>query len=101
MKAPTSKSKKSPDLHYTDHVVSWTIQGLMYGYPPCCIGEFVICAVTNTCENRDARKFNGTGFIPCIGCNKRSETELLADIAKRRHKDHGKFNPVVKRRKAG
>lgn len=52
--------------------------GKFYGYPDCCIEEFVI--LFGKRDSSDKRKFHGTGYIPCSNCNKKSEAQLLANI---------------------
>ena len=76
--------KKPKALNHTDRVLSWISQGMRYGYPPCCIGEFVIHWIKDTCHTRKKRKFDGTGFIPCIKCNTRTKRALLKELAARR-----------------
>jgi hypothetical protein len=53
--------------------------GKMFGYPECCIAEFCIVEIP-----RPIRQFNGTGYLPCAECNKKTEQELLDVIAKNR-----------------
>lgn len=78
------KSKKLRSVNHSNHIVHWTMAGLEYGYPICCIGEFVIHAIKGTSEHREKRKFNGTGYVPCVLCNEKTEAELLAYIAAHR-----------------
>lgn len=76
--------KKPIALGFTNHVVHWTMLGLQFGYPECCVGEFVIHAVKGTYETRGTRKLNGTGYVPCIKCNELPEEQLIATIESRR-----------------
>ena len=59
--------------------------GEYYGYPPCCIAEFlefVLFGYKNgTYPDREDRKLNGSGYVPCIECSKKTEAELLITIA--------------------
>lgn len=72
--------KKPRALPFTNHVFSWTIQGMEFGYPPCCIGEFIIHTIKGTCKERGTRKLHGTGYVPCVKCDELSEGTLLATI---------------------
>jgi hypothetical protein len=55
--------------------LSWQELGTLYGYPQCCINEFLIEA-----GNQHGRKLKGTGYVPCRGCNKKDKKELLEVI---------------------
>lgn len=55
------------------HQLSWTLHGVFFGYPPCCIAEFVA-----TFE-RTHRKLNGTGYVPCKQCNARYTSQQLIE----------------------
>jgi hypothetical protein len=57
----------------------WTKMGLMYGYPMCCIEEFLIVEIP-----RPVRKFSGTGYIPCAKCNEKTEQVMIDEIEKNR-----------------
>lgn len=75
-------------------VVTWVIRGLNYGYPDCCIGEFVAVALSGreAALARGKRQFDGTGYVPCAKCNKRTNKELLDAINVRRdHAEHDLF----------
>lgn len=61
------------------------MRGLQFGYPPCCVGEFVIRNIKNTHGERERRKFHGTGYVLCVKCNQRSKAELLSYIEANRH----------------
>lgn len=58
--------------------------GLYFGYPQCCIDEFVKGFIAGTGFKRKKRKLNGTGYVPCAACNKKSEKQLLKTIATNR-----------------
>lgn len=61
--------------------------GLYMGYPECCVEEFIERMRTWTDEQWGAespRKLRGTGYVPCLGCNKLSEEALLDNIKKNR-----------------
>ena len=58
--------------------------GVYFGYPQCCINEFMGNFRTGAWRNRGTRKLDGTGYIPCVECNKKSVTELKEAIAKHR-----------------
>lgn len=70
-------------LNYTNHIVDWTMRGITYGYPPCCVGEFIIRCVKNELKH-PKRKFHGTGYVPCVKCDTLSEQELLEYITANR-----------------
>lgn len=72
--------KKMCKLDHTDRIVAWTMHGIDFGYPSCCIGEFVIRCIKNTYKDRETRQFDGTGFVPCIKCNELPEADILAFI---------------------
>ncbi len=60
--------------------LSWALYGVFFGYPPCCIREFV------TDFKRTNRKLRGTGYIPCKKCNKTyTEQQLARRIALHRN----------------
>lgn len=83
--------------------------GEYYGYPPCCIAEFIEFVLNYSrggMDERGKRKFNGTGYVPCVECNKKSVEELLATISANRkcettfpEDDYGipGLQPMVKR----
>ncbi len=78
--------------------MSFLDQGLYYGYPPCCISEFIQFVVSFTCgfpDKRGKRKLHGSGYVPCIICNDKSTEELLAYIETNRQCE----KPFTKRRK--
>jgi hypothetical protein len=55
--------------------------GEMYGYPKCCIAEFVECVLfPDKLAARKRRKLHGTGYVPCSGCNEKQEIELIKAI---------------------
>ena len=82
-------------------VFNWVIQGMQFGYPPCCIGEFVQygLASQNVLRQRGKRKFHGTGFVPCKDCNNKSVESLLARINEYRDPKLPKFNPRLYRKR--
>lgn len=61
--------------------------GRKFGYPDCCISEFIYCIASRTIHRRETRKLAGTGYIPCYECNsKYTEQELVDNINKNRDK---------------
>ena len=46
------------------------------GYPDCCIQAFL----TEDFRTRPIRKLEGTGYVPCAECNKKSPQELVSII---------------------
>lgn len=68
------------DMHFVK-------QGLYFGYPPCCIVEFVEFTgdyMAGKRPSRGLRKLHGTGYVPCKDCNKKTEKQLLKQIADNR-----------------
>jgi hypothetical protein len=59
----------------------WFLSGVYYGYPVCCIDEFIYYAESGLYDEREDRKLNGTGYVPCKECNQKSERELLETIS--------------------
>ncbi len=61
-------------------LTSWDIFGKYYGYPKCCIDEFV----SKSRNINKRRKLCGTGYIPCHRCNKKTVRVLKSTIQKNR-----------------
>lgn len=59
-------------------------QGMRFGYPACCIGSFIMDIAHDRLATRERRKLDGTGYIPCAECNRKSEEELILTINKNR-----------------
>lgn len=59
---------------------SYEIFGRYYGFPQCCIDSFR----TMKHVGGKPRKLTGTGYIPCLKCNEKSEEDLVAEITKLR-----------------
>lgn len=70
------KNKNSKE----DSLDKWVILGRFFGYPECCINAF------KNFEHigGDSRKLDGTGYIPCATCNKKSTKFLIDVINKKR-----------------
>lgn len=67
--------------------------GSMYGYPKCCITEFIVATQSGYYLFRGERKLNGSGYIPCLHCNARyTSQELIDNINARRDKSIQSFN---------
>lgn len=73
--------KLSPDRFSL--ITLWVINGRVFGYPDCCIGEFCADAVLGTPRD-DIRKLHGTGYRPCLKCNDLTIQQLKANIKKNR-----------------
>jgi hypothetical protein len=61
--------------------------GTYFGYPSCCIDEFIAYALDSDNLNRPTRprrQFHGTGYVPCAACDTKSRDALLETIAKNR-----------------
>lgn len=57
------------------------VLGKYLGYPSCCINDFM----KNFGRKKViSRKMSGTGYIPCVNCNKKTEKELLLEINNKR-----------------
>ncbi len=78
--------------------------GEYYGYPSCCIAEFLefvlgVMMKKITVENpekhadRNNRKLNYSGYIPCCECNKKTEKELINVINANRHPELPAIKP--------
>lgn len=67
--------------------------GRDYGYPECCIDEFVMTRMDGMSYLmlKHNRKLSGSGYIPCSKCNKKTEQELIQEIAKRRNPKYAPF----------
>lgn len=61
---------------------SWTIRGRYFGFPECCIQEFLprIDMSTEDMLKEEPRKLDGTGYMPCSVCNEKPEAELIKVI---------------------
>ncbi len=62
----------------------WYKLGIYFGYPKCCITEFIYHIQTKTSHTRGKRKFDGTGYVPCMKCNQKNHMMLLEYIHKNR-----------------
>lgn len=66
---------------------AWHDNGVRYGFPKCCVDEFVGRLYTSSLI-REKRKLDGTGFVPCVVCNEtKTEEQLVQEIAVNRN--HG------------
>lgn len=67
--------------------IGFVEQGEHYGYPPCCIAEFIeyVLNYDNAAvKNRGKRQLHGTGYVPCATCNKKTKKQLLFYIKRNR-----------------
>lgn len=83
-------------LNYSNIIPTWVFQGINFGYPECCVGEFVIHIVKNTLDKREKRKLCGTGFVPCTVCNQKTKKELITIINKNRNPELSSFTGKLK-----
>ena len=67
--------KKFP-VWVSEDETGFTDFGQYYGFPQCCIDDFG----TRFRAPEEKRKLCGTGFIPCLKCNQKSEAELIEII---------------------
>lgn len=63
-------------------IAYWVHMGAYYGYPDCCVNEFVYRILNR--EKAPKRKFYGTGYIPCKKCNRKTKAQMLEYITKNR-----------------
>lgn len=59
---------------------SFYVFGTFFGFPECCIKSFY----TMEHIGGPGRKLTGTGYIPCLKCNEKTEEELIAVISENR-----------------
>lgn len=73
----------------------YILLGLKYGYPKCCISEFIYCIESRVIHLRKTRKLSGTGYIPCSKCNsKYTVNELINNIDSKREITLDSFRSV-------
>ena len=78
------------------HIVKWLRMGMEFGYPPCCIGDFILNAVSGAYATIPRRKLHGTGYVPCAKCDKQTEDELIAIINSNRSAHLSRFKKYKK-----
>lgn len=49
----------------------WTSWGIYFGYPQCCIANFVVLDDIKNRSDEQKQVHKGTGFIPCHSCTKK------------------------------
>ena len=54
----------------------WEYVGDYLGYPKCCREAFQ----TEDYRTRPVRKLDGTGYVPCAECDRKSVDDLIATI---------------------
>lgn len=70
--------------------------GKKYGYPECCINEFIMHSNLKTYYKLPNRKLHGTGYRPCLSCNtKYSKNILTVNINKNRDKSLEIFHSKI------
>lgn len=65
----------------------YAIWGKYFGFPLCCTSAFVEHEKNSDIpygQYVGKRKFYGTGFIPCMQCNEKTEKDLKIEIQKNR-----------------
>lgn len=65
-------------------VEAWISNGIYFGYPTCCIAEFITEVNSGAYKKRNRRKFNGTGYVPCKACNRQPKAVILMEIEQSR-----------------
>lgn len=71
-----------------DRIKRWRALGKAFGYPECCVADFVAFISDPMQSFRKPRLLDGTGFVPCQVCNTtKSEEELIAEINAKRRPD--------------
>lgn len=82
------KKKIKVDIKNNLWFGGWEITGYYFGYPSCCIENFVtedILVRVNELKSRKFRKLKGTGYRPCTQCNEiYTEEELVVRINSKR-----------------
>lgn len=69
----------------------WLKQGMLFGYPQCCIEAFLTLNHLGSTE----RKLHGTGFIPCVCCNiTKTEEQLIQEINSNRCREFAPFKAL-------
>lgn len=63
----------------------WEALGRMYGYPECCIHDFIKLGHE---ELGYYRNFTGTGYVPCQVCDDKPMNEVVKVICENRFVDH-------------
>lgn len=62
--------------------------GEYFGYPKCCIAEFIEFVLSRGTIKREKRKLNGSGYVPCAKCNKLTKQQLIRNIqTNRKHNE--------------
>jgi hypothetical protein len=61
-------------------IESWIHTGMCFGYPICCIADFIWNIQSGEYKTRKKRKFDGTGYVPCKACNRLPKHIILAQI---------------------
>lgn len=69
-------------LDFADEVDKWHLHGKYFGFPDCCIEEF--CSPDFVPLLNEPFPLNGTGYVPCKECRKKSVKELVKVIAENR-----------------
>lgn len=71
--------------------------GKQFGYPTCCITEFILHIIHRSYRSRPSRKLEGSGYIPCDCCNKNYSTmELIYNINVNRDKTLPAFGIFIR-----
>lgn len=72
---------KYKTISYGTHTLrEEVLQGKWYGYPRCCIREYIRDNFSDYKDDtRLGRKLIGTGYIPCSKCNSKYSTQELVD----------------------
>ncbi|UOX39537.1 hypothetical protein [Aeromonas phage ZPAH34] len=69
-------------MHQLD---SWTVTGILLGYPSCCVRAFSTGSVFEMAHYKNGPfTLQGTGFVPCDKCNDRSPESLITEINQHR-----------------
>lgn len=64
--------------------LNWLLRGIFYGYPSCCIKEFL---ETGIGEFRAKAPHYGTGFLCCKACDSKTPESLTSEISTQRFAD--------------
>lgn len=53
-------------------VLRWKALGEYFGFPECCIKEFLETACQSTKDRYPEGPWSGTGFLPCLQCSEKA-----------------------------
>jgi hypothetical protein len=88
-------------FNYTnDHKLKLRLKGEYFGYPNCCINNFLLGFELSNEQTELLKNYNTRGFIPCISCCIKiliKETNIESLIIDRKHNIPLKIDFIIKR----